>query len=111
MQNYDINLFAGRSFVVSTMANDSMGNALNLSGYNIRSFIKQNISDTTGIASFNATITNAISGFITLQMDPTGTLSLAPNRYLYDAEVYLPNSGDAVSILWGYVNVFPTTTW
>ena len=110
MQNYDIDLYAGRAFQISINATDSFGNPINLSGYSSNSIIKSKYSDTTGILSFNTSITLPASGAITMSMSPTGTLSLAPNRYIYDLEVFTLNSGDSISILQGYINVYPTVT-
>jgi hypothetical protein len=87
----------------------SAGSALDLTNYTVKSQMRKSYGSSTAY-DFTATVFDAATGKIRLQMTAANT-SLIPNgRYLYDIEITNTNTGAKTRVLEGIVIVTPEIT-
>lgn len=77
---------AGSNFSVIVTVRGSDGTPLNLNGYNVKSQMRKSYGSTVA-HDFVATVYDANSGKIRLQMPASTSSSIKPGRYLYDIEI------------------------
>lgn len=113
MQSVSLDINQGESFCFNLTANNADGTSFNLSGYNLRSYIKPRYS-ATGFVAFSGLVTNATSGIVQLSLTSTQTNNLSAGIHVYDVEAYTTGvSGidDQVQrLLNGHINIFPNVT-
>jgi len=113
MTNYDLEINRGSSYSVSITATNSDGTALNLSGYNLRGYLRPYYS-ATGYHVFSGIISSEISGISTLSLTSIQTANLPIGYMVYDVEVYTTGisgvDNNVTKILKGYAKVYPETT-
>lgn len=104
------NLFvdAGSSYsnIISVTATN--GQALDLTGYTVASQIRKSYSSSIAY-SFNASVYNAATGKIRLQLTPTQSEAIPSGRWLYDVEI-TSSSGAKTRVVEGIVTVTPQIT-
>jgi hypothetical protein len=109
--NLDIN--QGESYCITLNASDSNGDALNLSGYNARSYIKSYYSQ-TGYLEFTPLIVSITGGIMNFSLTSYETESLPVGKSVYDIELYQTGiSGldtEVTKLAKGYINVYPQAT-
>lgn len=87
---------------------DTNGDVLNLTGYSAAGQIRKSFSSSTAV-DFTATITNATSGEVTLQLSNTQTNAMKAGRYLYDVEI-TSAGGAKTRVLEGQLEVMAGVT-
>ena len=104
------NLFvdAGATYSNIITVSASNGQALNLTGYTVASQLRKSYSSSQSFA-FTASVYDAASGKIRLQLTPTQSESIPAGRWLYDVEISSP-SGTKTRVIEGIVTVNPQIT-
>jgi hypothetical protein len=104
---YDILINQGKSFTIGLTVKDDAGNPFDLSGYGIRSKIKETYGLTGVLAQFSGVVTLAASGQILLSMTPAETAALPVTEGVYDVECFNGDETDIFKALGGYVVIQP----
>ncbi len=108
MPHYDLSgINQGSTYSLTFRAVDSAGLPVSLSGYLIRSTIREKYSSITGISSFNSSITTPNSGICNIALTASGAAAIPSNVYLYSVESYLPDESDVIKLLYGHAYVNP----
>jgi hypothetical protein len=106
--HYDLSgISQGSTYSLTFRAVDSAGVPVSLSGYSIRSTIREKYSSTTGIASFNSSITTPNSGICNIALTASGAAAIAAGIYLYSVEVENYSTLDVIKLLDGHAYVNP----
>jgi hypothetical protein len=104
----DLTVDRGSYFESTIEVNDVNGAIKNLTGYLARGKIRKSYTSSTSY-SFTTSIPDPETGKVIISLSPQTTLSLKSGRYVYDVEVYEPDSqGDVVRIVEGQVDVTPS---
>jgi hypothetical protein len=111
MDSYDLSIYQGQTFSLSITVRDNSGVPINLNGYAISGYLKTKYSDTVKLANLNVTISNAISGIVTLGIPATGTATLPINYAFYDIEMLNSGDGSVTKVLAGKASIFPEVTF
>jgi len=85
------------------------GSALDLSGYTIASQMRKSYGSST-YYTFTASIYDAATGKVRLQLTSTQTSAIPAGRYLYDIEITNTSTSAKTRILEGIVIVTPEIT-
>ena len=125
--SYDLNITQGSSFNIRLTTKDSIGNALNLSGYHVSGFIRNKYSDSVGLLDLDPDIVSGqsvptdstnwqndaiFSGLIDVNLNASETSTLPITQALYDIEIYVNNAETNVfKILNGKANIYPEATY
>jgi hypothetical protein len=88
--------------------NNITGSSLNLSSYTVASQLRKSYYSLTA-NSFNASISNAANGEITLTMSAATTANLKSGRYVYDV-VITDSSNNKTRLIEGIATVLPSVT-
>jgi hypothetical protein len=83
--------------------------ALNLADYTIKSQLRKSYGSSSYF-NFNATIYDAPTGRVRLQLSATQSSAIPPGRYLYDVELTNTINGAKVRIVEGICTVTPEIT-
>jgi hypothetical protein len=104
------NLFvdAGSDYSNIITVSATSGQPLDLSGYTVASQMRKSYLSTTAYP-FTASIYNAASGQVRLQLSAATSAQIWPGRYLYDVEITSP-SGTRTRVVEGIVTVTPEIT-
>lgn len=86
----------------------SNGQALNLSGYTVASQMRKSYQSSTAHA-FTASVYDAATGKIRLQLSPTQSEAITAGRWLYDVEI-TSSSGTKTRVAEGIVTINPQIT-
>ncbi len=98
----------------ATLYNSSTsGSRYNLTGYGVRSKIRERYDSTAVVASFTAAILAATAGPVRLSLTAVQTAALTEGYYVYDAEAYSSTTSTATVLrfLEGRVQVTPEVTY
>ena len=85
------------------------GGAINLTDYTIKSQLRKSYSSSS-FFNFNATIYDAATGRIRIQLSAEASSLIPPGRYLYDIELTNTGTGAKNRIVEGIVTVSPEIT-
>jgi hypothetical protein len=96
------------TFSTTVNVQDVQGDAINLANYSASSQIRKSYYSSNAV-SFNVTVSNAITGELTLFLDSANTANLMPGRYVYDLVITSPSSV-TTRVVEGIVNVIPGVT-
>ena len=91
---------------IITLTNQD-GTVINLTGYTVASQFRKSATSSTSVA-FTATVNNAATGQIRLQLSASASSAIAAGRYVYDIEITL--SGAKRRVLEGLVVISPEVT-
>jgi hypothetical protein len=101
---------AGSLFSVIVSVKDSNQNPMNLTGFTVASQIRKSYGSTTAY-NFNASVYDALSGKIKLQLSSEQSSAIKPGRYLYDIEVSsVATPGQKTRVVEGLVIITPEIT-
>lgn len=92
---------------IITLTNQD-GTAMNLTGYTVASQFRKSFQSSTA-TSFTASIYDAATGKIRLQLSPTTSSAIKAGRYLYDIEL-TSGAGEKSRALEGLVIITPEIT-
>ena len=107
MPHYNISGYQGSTYSLTFIVKNYGGTVFNLSGYSIRSAIRERYTSSTGIAEFTSSIVVPESGICSISLNATGMAALAPNIYIYGTEVYNSGGLNVIKPLEGYFEVLP----
>lgn len=113
MGNYfNISGTQGETLLMNLTCTNSDGTSINLSGYGVRGYAKQNFAGITILFNLNPNIISPSSGIIQISGSATGLASVPCNVYPYDIECYVSGGSDPYTFkpIRGYLYVFPETT-
>ena len=96
------------TFSTTINVEDITGSALNLSGYSVNSSIRRSYYTNSSI-NFDAFVSAASNGEITISLSAANTSNLTPGRSLYDVVITAPN-GVKTRVVEGIVNILPGVT-
>jgi len=104
------NLFvdAGANYSNIITVSAANGQPLNLTGYTVASQMRKSYSSSTAY-NFTASVFNADTGKIRLQLSPQQSEAIPAGRWLYDVEITSP-SGSKTRVVEGVVTVIPQIT-
>lgn len=109
MSRLDIVIRKGASFDLRFAAIDETGAAINLTGYAARGKVKDYIGGST-LATFEAYVTDALSGYGIAFLSPTVTAALTATRGVYDVELYNVDESDVLRPVEGLVTIASEVT-
>lgn len=99
---------AGANYSTIITVNASNGQALNLTGYTVASQLRKSYQSSIAY-SFNASVYDALTGKIRLQLTSSQSEAIPAGRWLYDVEV-TSSSSIKTRVLEGIVTVNPQIT-
>lgn len=101
----------GATFSLSITVADANGNALNLTGYTLRSQMRRSYGATSS-TSFTVASATPATGELTISLTDAQTSALKAGRYVYDVEIVSPaGAGSEVTrVLEGIITVTPEVT-
>lgn len=103
---FDIDIIQGIDFFSTLTVNDSNGNPINLSGYNITGGLKNRMSSGDILAFSINILSPTTSGALSFSIPRINTQNLNINQYLYYIES-IPPTGNNSRLSFGYANVNP----
>ena len=98
----------GTTFSSIITVADQTGAPLNITNYTVKSQFRKSYQSSSG-TNFTASIYDATTGRIRLQLTPSDTSNIQAGRYLYDIELTSP-TGDKFRALEGLVIITPEIT-
>jgi hypothetical protein len=104
------NLFvdSGSDYSNIITVGSTSGQPLNLSGYSVASQMRKSYSSSTAYA-FTASIYDAATGRVRLQLSASASSVIPAGRWLYDVEITSP-SGAKTRVVEGIVTITPQIT-
>lgn len=106
VSNLFVDAGANYSNIITVAA--SNGQALDLTGYTVASQMRKSYQSSTAY-NFSASIYQAASGKVRLQLTDTQSAAIPAGRWLYDVEITSP-SGTKTRVVEGIVTVSPQIT-
>jgi uncharacterized cupin superfamily protein len=98
----------GTTFSSIITVADQTGTPLNITNYTVKSQFRKSYQSSSA-TNFTASIYDATTGRIRLQLAPSDTSNIQAGRYLYDIELTSP-TGDKFRALEGLVIITPEIT-
>ena len=96
------------TFKTTVNVEDAYGNVVDLNGYSAASMMRKSYYSTTSYI-ITATVTNLITGEITLSMTAANTALLSPGRYAYDL-IINDGANTITRVVEGVATVLPAVT-
>jgi hypothetical protein len=109
---YNITGYQGDHLQLTLNVKDSNHSPLNLSGYEVRGQVRTNYGATGVLLDLNPTITNSISGTISININSYISQDLPVSDHIYDIERYpsgIP-TGNSIKLLRGKFSILPEVT-
>ena len=106
VSNLFVDAGANYSNIITVAA--SNGQPLDLTGYTVASQMRKSYQSSTAY-NFTASIYNAATGKVRLQLSDTQSAAIPAGRWLYDVEITSP-SGTKTRVVEGIVTVTPQIT-
>jgi len=109
---YNITGYQGDHLQLTLNVKDSNGSPLNLSGYEVRGQVRTNYGATGVLLDLNPTITNSISGTISININSYISQDLPVSDHIYDIERYPSGilTGNSIKLLRGKFSILPEVT-
>ncbi len=109
--SYNISAIQGSTLLLNINCRDSSNNYINLSGYNVRGYVREKYSSTGIILNLNPTIhPSYISGLVQISGNADDMASLKISEYPYDIELSGTNNYIFKPVR-GYMSVQPECTY
>ena len=91
---------------------DSNGAALNLSGYGVRGQVRASYGSTGVLLDLNPTITNVLSGIMTVNINSYISADIPISDHVYDIERYPSGilTGNSIKLMRGKFTILPEVT-
>lgn len=106
VSNLFVDAGANYSNIITVAA--SNGQPLDLTGYTVASQMRKSYQSSTAY-NFTASVYNAATGKVRLQLSDTQSAAIPAGRWLYDVEITSP-SGTKTRVVEGIVTVTPQIT-
>ena len=97
----------GTDFSSNVDVTDADGDAISLVGYTVKGQIRKHYNSSTAV-DFQASISNAAAGIISLALSAATTNGMKAGRYVYDVEI--DQAGTKTRVLEGQLEVMPGVT-
>lgn len=94
---------------IINLSDDINNEAVNVSGFTIRSQMRRSYYSANATANITCTITNAAQGEITMNLNANTTANIKAGRYLFDLET-VDTLGTVSRVLEGIITVTPGIT-
>lgn len=94
---------------VITIADETTGLAVNVSGYTFNSQVRKSYYSVNSTATLVCTINDASNGNISISMSNTVTGSISPGRYVYDVRM-VDKNGAVTRVVEGIMTITPQVT-
>ena len=118
--SYDFTVYQGSELDVQLSVTDEAGNALNLSGFDVRGNVKYRYSDSTALLDLNPVVATGVngdgyvSGLVDVFISGAQTKGLPVTEAIYDIERFHSGQGPAspsvIKLLNGKFNIYPEVT-
>ena len=118
--SYDFTVYQGSELDIQLSVTDEAGNALNLSGFDVRGSVKYRYSDSSSLLDLNPIVASGtngdgfVSGLVDVFISGTQTKDLPITEALYDIERFHSGLGTAspsvIKLLNGKFNIYPEVT-
>jgi hypothetical protein len=104
----EITIEQGATFSTTVNVNDVYNQPINLGGYSASSMMRKSYYSTTAYL-INSTITNAVSGEITLSISSANTTILPVGRMVYDL-IINDGANNITRVIEGIATILPSVT-
>ena len=94
---------------IINLSDDINNEAVNVSGFTVRSQMRRSYYSANATANITCTITNAAQGEITMNLNANTTANIKAGRYLFDLET-VDTIGTVSRVLEGIITVTPGIT-
>lgn len=110
--SYNITGYQGDYLQLTLNVQDSAGSAINLSGYQIRGEVRASYGSTGVLLDLNPSITNDISGIVSISINSNISEDLPVGDHVYDIERYPSGiaTGNSIKLLRGKFSILPEVT-
>ena len=99
----------GSDFVAIMELENDDGTPMNISGVEIYSQFRKSYNSSIAY-SFSCEIVDAVSGKFSLILTGVSSSTIRPGRYLYDIELYNPNTNSKTRVVEGVITINPEIT-
>jgi len=99
------------TFTTSLTLDDVNGSAYNLSGFTVKSQAKKSYYNQNVVINFDASISDANNGVITLSANSAVTANVPAGKLVYDVIITETQSGNVTRVLEGQIFVSPAVTF
>ena len=109
---YNITGYQGDNIQLTLNLKDSNGAALNLSGYGVRGQVRASYGSTGVLLDLNPTITSALSGSVSINIDSYISADIPVSDHIYDIERYPSGilTGNSIKLMRGKFSILPEVT-
>ena len=109
MTGTNLTIHRGASFYVSFTAKDSLGVAVDITGYTVAAVAMESATSETIAFDLAPTIPTGTDGVFLIEMNPAQTLALTTGIYIWDI-VLTDESGYGIPVAGGTIKVRPLAT-
>ena len=106
----DLFLNQNESFTTALTLDDVNGVAYNLNGFTVKSQAKKSYYSDTIALNFNASVSDANNGVITLSANAATTSNVSAGKLVYDVVMTQTSTGIVTRVLEGQIFVSPAVT-
>ena len=109
---YNITGYQGDNIQLTLNLKDSNGAALNLSGYGVRGQVRASYGSTGVLLDLNPTITNVLSGIMTVNINSYISADIPISDHIYDIERHPSGilTGNSIKLMRGKFSILPEVT-
>jgi hypothetical protein len=100
----------GETFVTSLTLDDANNAPYNLTGFTIASQAKKSYYTANSTITFNASISDANNGIITLSANAATTANVNASQLVYDVYIRQTSTGTVTRVLEGIIYISPAVT-
>jgi len=109
---YNITGYQGDYIQLRLNLKDSNGSAINLSGHGVRGQVRASYGSTGVLLDLNPTITSALSGSVSINIDSYISADIPVSDHIYDIERYPSGilTGNSIKLMRGKFSILPEVT-
>ena len=107
---YNISITQGENYDLVAGITNASGQAVNISGYNLRGQVRYSYGSTGILLNLEPEIVSSVSGIFQINLTPSETASLPTTVAVYDIEKYSENDVVVNKILNGTFTINPEVT-
>ena len=107
---YDISITQGQNYDLVAGVTNASGQAVNISGYNLRGQVRYSYGSTGILLNLEPEIVSSVSGIFQINLTASETVSLPTTVAVYDIEKYSENDVVVNKILNGTFTINPEVT-
>ena len=107
---YDISITQGQNYDLIAGVTNASGEAVNISGYNLRGQVRYSYGSTGILLDLDPNIVSAESGIFQISLTSSETATLPTTVAVYDVEKYSENDIVVNKVLFGTFTISPEVT-